>query len=159
MSYINGFSSSCNLDNIEEMKLKCRRWGSREWDLLCEKHHYYVELSLVGSLVEVSLSNQVPTTSSFSTTEGRTDGRKDGRTDSWEHERQKRKKPQRWALLRRCVITPKKKQNPSFQDPNKKHKTRKHKIDEDDELQGFPANSRHISSSSSSSSSYYYYYY
>jgi len=48
----------------------------------------------------------------------------------------------------------------SFQDPNKKHKTRKHKIDEDDELQGFPANSRHISSysssSSSSSSSYYY---
>jgi hypothetical protein len=49
------------------------------------------------------------------------------------------------------------------QHPRKKHKTRKHKIDEDDELQGFPANSRHISSSSysssSSSTSYYYYYY
>jgi hypothetical protein len=37
-----------------------------------------------------------------------------------------------------------------FSRPNKK----KHKIDEDDELQGFPANSRHISSSS-----YYYFYY
>jgi hypothetical protein len=62
MSYINGFSSSCNLDNIEEMKLKCRRWGSMEWDLLCEKHHYYMELSLVGSSIEVNLSIQIPTT-------------------------------------------------------------------------------------------------
>jgi hypothetical protein len=85
--------------------------------------------------------------------DGLTDGRKDGQTDRQtvgSTSDRKGKNHSSELCCDGCVITLKKKQNPSFQDPRKKHK-----IDEDDELQGFPANSRHISSSSSS---YYYYY-
>jgi hypothetical protein len=72
--------------------------------------------------------------------DGRTDGRIDRQTDSWEHERQKRKKTTAASFAATTNVsynTEEKAKSLFSQHPRKKHKTRKHKIDEDDELQGF----------------------